>query len=147
MFYGGLERETAVQEVKSNGPTAASIGQFELLDEIRVVDLTVLPPVRGLFADGTRQEKAAIAFLHQFVEDATLPIERDGREHIEYVPTQIVTLSDHFKSGQRLSLQNRPMEGPKTYIVLLCRLPFRQEPPDFHVDPVKTSRLLSLTGL
>jgi hypothetical protein len=56
-----------------------------------MVDLTALPPARGIFADGTRYEKAAIGFLHQFVEDATLPIERDGREHIEYVPTQIVT--------------------------------------------------------
>jgi len=91
MFYGALDRDTAIREVKSNSPTAASIGQFDLLHEIRVVDLMALPPTRGIFADGTRQEKAAIAFLHQFVDDATLPIDRDGREHIEYAPTQIVT--------------------------------------------------------
>ena len=91
MFYGALDRDTAIAEVRSAVPTAASIGEFELLHEIRAVDLTALPPMRGIFAEGTRQAKAAIAFLHQFVEDATLPIERDGREHIEYVPTQIVT--------------------------------------------------------
>jgi hypothetical protein len=91
MFYGALDRNTAIVEVRSNQPTAASIGEFELLHEIRVVDLTALPPARGIFANGARYEKAAIGFLHQFMEDATLPIERDGREHIEYVPTQIVT--------------------------------------------------------
>jgi hypothetical protein len=33
------------------------------------------------------------------------------------------SLSDHFKSGQRLSLQNRPTEWPsRTEIVLPCRL-------------------------
>jgi hypothetical protein len=114
MFYGGLDRETAVQEVRSSVPTAASIGQFELLDEIRVVDLTGLPPVRGLFADGTRHEKAAIAFLHQFVEDATLPIERDGREHIEYVPTQIVT--EYFR--HRLLYEYAPGQRSQVYGVL-----------------------------
>jgi hypothetical protein len=91
MFYGALDRQTALLEVRSNQPTAASIGEFELLHEIRVVDLAALPPPRGIFADGRRYEKATIGFLHRFVEDATLPIERDGREHIEYVPTQIVT--------------------------------------------------------
>ena len=35
-------------------------------------------------------------------------------------------LSDHRKSGQRLSLQNRPKEGPRTYIVLPCRFLLRQ---------------------
>jgi RES domain-containing protein len=111
MFYAALDRQTAVLEVKSNQPTAASIGEFELLHEVRVVDLTALPPARGIFADGTRYEKAAIGFLHQFVRDATLPIERDGREHIEYVPTQIVT--EYFRHrflyeyapGQRSQVQ------------------------------------------
>ena len=30
-------------------------------------------------------------FLHKFVRAITLPVEHDGREHIEYVPTQVLT--------------------------------------------------------
>jgi hypothetical protein len=110
MFYGAIERETALEEIQLNEHTAGSIGLFELLHDIRVIDLTNLPPAPGIFGEGSRREKAAIAFVHQFVRDATLPIERDGREHIEYVPTQIVTeyfrhrFLYEFEPGKRLSV-------------------------------------------
>jgi hypothetical protein len=32
----------------------------------------------------------------------------------------VISLSDHFKSGQRLSLQNRPTEGARNVTVLPC---------------------------
>jgi hypothetical protein len=114
MFYGALERDTAIQEVRSDPAAAASIGQFELLHEFRVVDLTALPPIRGIFAAGTRREKAAIGFLHEFVEDATLPIDRDGREHIEYVPTQIVT--EYFR--HRFLYEYEPGKKSQVYGIL-----------------------------
>ena len=38
-----------------------------------------------------RHLRAALSFLRGFVEDLAKPIKKDGREHIEYVPTQIVT--------------------------------------------------------
>jgi hypothetical protein len=91
MFYGALERETAIVEVRSNEPMAASIGRFELLQEIRVGRSYASSASAWNLRRWHSSRKAATAFLHQFVEDATLPIERDGREHIEYVPTQIVT--------------------------------------------------------
>jgi hypothetical protein len=37
-----------------------------------------------------------------------------------------VSLSDHFKSGQRLSVQNRPMEDAEEVNVLSCQEPLRQ---------------------
>src|SRR5437870_5994128 len=38
-----------------------------------------------------RHLRAALSFLRGFVEGLAKPIKKDGREHIEYVPTQIVT--------------------------------------------------------
>jgi hypothetical protein len=114
MFYGAFERETALEEIQLDKKTAVSVGLFELLHDIRVVDLTNLPPARGIFAEGSRREKAAIAFLHQFVRDATLPINRDGREHIEYVPTQIVT--EYFR--HRFLYEREPGKRSSVYGIL-----------------------------
>ena len=36
-----------------------------------------------------------MSFLHSFVNELTLPVTKDGREHVEYVPTQIV--SEYFR--------------------------------------------------
>jgi RES domain-containing protein len=91
MFYGALEKNTALEEVKAVGQTVASVGRFALLKSIRVIDLTKLPPVPSIFDDDTPQERAGIGFLREFVRDSTAPIARDDREHLEYVPTQIVT--------------------------------------------------------
>jgi hypothetical protein len=33
----------------------------------------------------------AVSFLRNFVENITKPISRDGAEHIEYIPSQVVT--------------------------------------------------------
>lgn len=113
MFYGATDRDTAIEEVKS-GDSAASIGQFELLHDIVVVDLSKLRPIPGFFDEGTRSEKASIAFLHQFVKDATLPITRDGNEHIDYVPTQIVT--EYFR--HRFLYEYEPGRKSQVYGVL-----------------------------
>lgn len=32
-----------------------------------------------------------LCFLQKFIHDITLPVELDGREHVDYVPTQVFT--------------------------------------------------------
>jgi RES domain len=96
MFYGALDETTARMEtyVRHDGkPIAATIATFELVENLRVVDLTRLPDVPNAFAsDEARLERAAILFLHAFVDDGfNQPIEKDGREHADYVPFQVVT--------------------------------------------------------
>jgi hypothetical protein len=34
-------------------------------------------------------------FLHKFINDLVAPVSKDGREHVDYVPTQIV--SEYFR--------------------------------------------------
>jgi hypothetical protein len=50
-------------------------------------------PFPSLFDEQRRHLRAGLSFLHDFAADLAKPIEKDGREHIEYVPTQIVTES------------------------------------------------------
>ncbi len=94
MFYGALDENTACLEVWDASSTqhmTASVGRFSLAQDTIVLDLTSLPDVPSLFDVDHRHLRAGIIFLRYFVTELSKPIVKDGREHIEYVPTQIVT--------------------------------------------------------
>jgi HEPN/RES N-terminal domain 1/RES domain len=90
MFYGSEQENTAVAET-AEGPGTLSIGLFETLRGLRVLDLTNLPQTPSVFLADAFEQRIRITFLKRFVRDLQKPIARDGREHIEYVPTQVVT--------------------------------------------------------
>jgi len=109
MFYGAADEKTAIAETYTPKPgarAAVAVGEFETARDALVVDLTMLPPVPSLFDRERRHLRGALAFLRGFVADFVAPITKDGREHIEYVPTQIVTeyLRHAFRTegGERL---------------------------------------------
>jgi len=59
-----------------------------------VLDLTRLPRRLGFFeqqSDSGDRDRHAIQFLHRFVKSLAMKVERGEREHINYVPTQVVT--------------------------------------------------------
>ena len=91
MFYGAFGEEIVIAETRDKKACCATIGTFCSLKEFRAVDLTDFPPVPSLFDTETRELRASIMFLRSFAKDLSRPIDKDGREHIEYVPTQIVT--------------------------------------------------------
>ena len=80
-----------------------------MTQDITVLNLTTLPPVPSIF-DGDEQNlyRAAIGFLHEFTDDLTKPIAKDGREHIEYVPPQVVTEYVRYRLAQHVG---RPVHG------------------------------------
>lgn len=49
----------------------------------------------SLFDKKNRYARDVIRFLNKFSVKVSSPIERDGREHTEYVPTQM--LSEYFR--------------------------------------------------
>ncbi len=87
VFYVAEEMETAIAEA-TGGQGAFSIGTFETLREVTIVDLTRLPPVPSIFEDGPRD---SLLFLRQFAREVSQPFEPDAEIHIEYVPTQVVS--------------------------------------------------------
>ena len=94
MFYGADDEATAIAETylpRRGQKAVATVGVFVTSRDMEVLDLTNIPGVPSLFDDSRRYLRPAISFLHDFVADLTKPIKKDGREHIEYVPTQIVT--------------------------------------------------------
>lgn len=92
MLYGSPDRATAIAETwDGKSLAAASIAKFVTTKAMWVVDLVDLPPVPGFFSGAERGVTAAIAFLHDLARDASKPIHRDGHEHVEYAPTQVVS--------------------------------------------------------
>ena len=90
-FYAAFDRSTAVAEI---GPPPAdylaSACAFEVKRSLNVVDLNALPEPPSILAIDQKSERTKALFLREFVKSITKPVEKDGREHIDYVPSQVV---------------------------------------------------------
>jgi hypothetical protein len=92
MFYGSSDAITAVAEIAGHGvEPLAVIGRFVTNRDLTVVDFTARPTTPSPFDRARRREFRMSSFLGSFVEAITAPVIPDGRQHVEYVPTQIVT--------------------------------------------------------
>ena len=94
MFYGALDQETARAETFDPALHAGltlSVGTFIPLRELTLLNLADLPPVPSVFDEDRQKFIHSLRFLDAFAADMSQPIARDGREHVDYVPTQIVT--------------------------------------------------------
>jgi hypothetical protein len=94
MFYGSDDRDTAVAEIDDDPRMSLAVGTFKTARDATVLDLTRLPNRLGFFeqqSDSDDRDRHAIEFLHRFVKSLAMKVERGEREHIDYVPTQVVT--------------------------------------------------------
>jgi len=96
VFYGSLERETAIAEkLKPEGVSDPSrvitVGRWKALQEFRVLDLAEIPAMPSLFDADMRRLRPTVSFLESFSDEIARPILKGDREDIEYVPTQVFT--------------------------------------------------------
>jgi len=92
MFYGCGDVPTVVAEIGAHtAKRFAVVGQFEAARSLRMIDLVNLPPIPSIFDPDKRGSYYDILFLYGFARDLSEPVVLDGREHIDYVPTQVVT--------------------------------------------------------
>lgn len=111
MFYGAFDYATALSETFDPAVHAGqtlSIGTFRPLRPLIVLDLADIPPIPSVFDLEHQDMIHSLRFLHAFASDISQPIARDGREHIEYVPTQIVT--EYFRRVFRFE-DGRQLDG------------------------------------
>lgn len=101
VFYGGLSSEVCVAEMKPSLGGYVVVGRFEVIETIRVLDLTAFdrhPPSGSLFRPGYNEERLRWRFLQSFHQEITQPIP-PGSESIEYVPTQVIAEYLHAHLG------------------------------------------------
>lgn len=89
-FYGAFKPGTAIAEVVSRPPTEVALGKFETTKPLLMVDLTKTVQAPSVFDPDRRDERAKIFFLREFTRQISQPVQKNGREHIEYVPSQVV---------------------------------------------------------
>ena len=102
-FYAAMDSSTAKAEASAN--LAATDGllltcaTWTATRPLKVLNLARLPEIPS-FYEHERYDRDRILFLWKFIESITEPVQHDGREHVEYVPSQIVT--EYFRHRYRL---------------------------------------------
>ena len=110
MFYGAIDRETALKEIRAikNKNRHVKIAKFKLLEDISIVNFNK-PPEFCFFDEKNKGIDIDIkVFLHYFVNEIARPIIKDGHEHVDYVPSQIVTEYLKYKC---VDSQNKRIKG------------------------------------
>ena len=108
LFYGATTAEVALAETfvrKDDKPAVATVGEFELTRDLWLVNLVDLPSIPDLLDAEHRWQRDGLIFLHAFREDFVKPVIKDGREHVEYVPSQIVTEYFRYRFRYEGSMQ------------------------------------------
>lgn len=88
MFYASDNLALAQAETRG---AHASIGEFQTLKPLRILDLHGLDDVPGIFSECTRERRQQLIFLHDLSRRFAEPVPQNDRINIDYVPTQIVT--------------------------------------------------------
>lgn len=94
MFYAAFDEKTATLETispNSKRNIYTSIGEFKNNSELNILDLTELPQLHSFFSLKKGKKSYERNFLHHLVGDMSRGVKKDGMEHIDYVPTQVVT--------------------------------------------------------
>ena len=91
-LYTAFDKTTARCEVGVTGRTTKTVftATFALTKNLWVMDLTALPPVPSLFDIANKEAREQALIVHGFVEAISTPVTKGGREHIDYVPSQVV---------------------------------------------------------
>lgn len=94
MFYGSDTIATAIAEVVGRQllpeNKAVTVASFKPASDLLVLDLADLPAIPSFF-DERDSLRHALYFLNKFSQAVSQPIDKDGIDHIEYVPTQAFT--------------------------------------------------------
>ncbi len=124
LFYASADEQTAIAEIAGHGVEPfAVIGEFSSTRATRVLDFTRQPPQISPF-DLERREHARLGrFLAAFVRYISEPVIPDGRQHVEYAPTQVLTEYLRWVPEPRLDGIALPsaQTGRPTYVMFSSR--------------------------
>ena len=142
MLYGAEDFDTAYQETVDPGRIKGKIitgGCFKTTTPLHVLDLVDIPEVPSFFNKEAADISDDLIFLRNFVDELSEPIERDGREHIEYVPTQVFTEYVRWQmkinDGQPIDgIRYRSSKNGKSCYVLFCEQDECVDEPRFAVE-------------
>lgn len=89
-LYVARDQATAIAEVAGTPPCTLVLAEFRASRELTLLDLGDLPDLPSVFDQSKSQERENLIFLQKFSSELSRPVAKDGREHLEYAPTQVV---------------------------------------------------------
>lgn len=89
-MYCAMKTGTATAETVGAPPFELVMAEFETTRDLTVLNLSDLPAQPSIFDDQNRRKFESLSFLHSFVSEISQPVRKDGSEHIDYVPSQVV---------------------------------------------------------
>ncbi len=90
-LYTSRTRDTCLQEIPIRSGYRRFVASLAVEHEIKLIDLTQIPAPPRLLAGAAPWTRHSLQFLDAFATMSAKPVARDDREHIEYVPTQVVS--------------------------------------------------------
>lgn len=90
-LYCAIDEATALGETVSGPPVEVAIGRFASTMPLTVLSLCDLPPFPSIFDEGARSTLEVLKFLEAFIAEISMPVKKDGSEHIDYLPSQVVS--------------------------------------------------------
>ncbi|QEM07199.1 RES family NAD+ phosphorylase [Mucilaginibacter rubeus] len=123
VFYGAIDEETALAEVRPPVGSQVIVGEFTLTRRLKVLDLTALPDIKAegsIFDPDFAAELERITFLSNLTSILTRPVMPDD-EVFDYLPTQAI--ADFLSSEppfefDGLLFPSAQVEGAKQNMVL-----------------------------
>lgn len=89
-LYTAFEDGTAFAETISHPPCNVVLSTFVMTSPHTVIDLSNLPAVPSIFDAEHYELRESLLFLEDFTSQISRPVTKDGSEHIDYVPSQVV---------------------------------------------------------
>jgi RES domain-containing protein len=113
-LYTAFSQGTAVAETLSRPPQSVAMASYVTAEEMKILDLSKLPQVPSPFDAAKRSERDELIFLANFVWDIKQPVQKDGSEHIDYVPTQVICefFAQAFQSSSNKKLRVAGIKYP-----------------------------------
>lgn len=108
-MYCALERATALGELAPTPPIVLAAAQFTLRSDVRVLNLCGLPPPPSVFDIARNDQLEWLGFLRGFAREISRPVRKDGSEHVDYVPSQVVC--EWFAQVHGRGERGAPLDG------------------------------------
>lgn len=102
IFYGAYEKEHLSKEIRATVSDHVYCAEFQTIKPLTVLDLTKFEYPSIFIQENTYQYEVS-KFISKLIHEIMIPVEHDGSEHLEYVPSQVFSefLRHRFKYRQR----------------------------------------------
>ena len=92
-LYLAVNEKTALAETRVAQGQEITVSQWSPVRDLQVIDLSHHLRCPSVFSE-KRPEYEMVQFLYAFRDEISKTVAHDGSEHVEYVPTQVV--SEYF---------------------------------------------------